>query len=42
MPGFPMPAFKLGEANKFQYSIAYTAGWNVLNYPAGLLPMGVV
>lgn len=41
-PGFPMPATIHGNIWKFSYLISNAAVWNVLQYPAGIVPMSLV
>ena len=51
MPVFAVPGFRLGQgkviiwfdySKNFQYALAYTSGWNIANYPSGVVPMGLV
>lgn len=50
MPGFGFPSPVRGTVSvnlsfyfkKLQYTFAYTTSWNVVNYPVGSMPMGVV
>ncbi|KAL8590442.1 hypothetical protein ACOMHN_011655 [Nucella lapillus] len=41
-PGLPFPALTAGYEEVVFYSIAYTALFNLLNYPAGALPVTTV
>ncbi len=38
-PGMPFPAVPSGRAEKLQAGISYTAVYNMLNFPAGSVPV---
>jgi len=42
MPVFSTPAPRLGECGKSIYGVSFTAPWNVLEYPAGTIPVTLV
>ena len=42
MPAFSTPAPKLGTVGKLQYCGAFSASWNVIEYPVGSLPVTTV
>ena len=42
MPGFAMPAVKHGFSNDLPSAACYTFLWNILDFPAGSLPITTV